>query len=131
MPAYLTVTDAQNRLSTRFDIPATLLAGDVDAASYELDSRGPFVGAKYLTAQTLQFPRSVTIPGDTAGVVPERILDWVALRAFQLSTQDTPGVLGEGVSDDRVRYARPKRSRAERLMRSLLSPYRRGGARIV
>ncbi len=130
---YLTTTDAQNRLSTRFDIGSpALTSGDVDSASDDLDLMGPFVGVKDGPGtQNRQFPRSVTLAGDTAGVVPDRILDWVALRAYQLATEDRPAIVSEGVLADRVKYARPKKGRVERLMASLLKPYKRGGVRIV
>ena len=129
---YLTTTDAQNRLSTRFDIGSpALTGGDVDSASDDLDAMGPFVGARHTSGQARQFPRSVTLTGDAAGVVPDRILDWVALRAYQLATEDRPAIVSEGVLADRVKYARSKKGRVERLMASLLKPYKRGGVRIV
>ncbi len=132
MPAYLTAPAARERLSNRFGITANPLDGDLDAASDELDARGPFLGERYASnEQARAFPRSVTAPGDTVGVVPERVLDWVALRAYQLGQEDLPPVSGEAVLDDQVRYARPKKSRVERLMKSLLVPYRRGSVRIA
>jgi hypothetical protein len=91
MAPYLNAGQARDRLSSRFGITADPKDGDLDAASDELDARGPFIGEKYApSTQARAFPRDVTVLGDTAGVVPERVLDWVALRAYQLSIEDVP-----------------------------------------
>lgn len=129
MPAaYLTAADAQKRLS-RYNIAGSPIAADLEIASDDLDLAGGFVGEKLDPAQHRQFPRGIAVQDDPVGQVPPRVLDWVALRAYQLSEDDEAPVLSEKVSSISVSYARPKRARVERLMANLLSPYRRGRAR--
>lgn len=133
MASYLTTIDAELRLDDRYGITATISQGDIDAASDELDSMMPFVGYRYSTdtdVQTRQFPRATTLDGDTEGEVPPRILDWVALRAYQLATDEGPAVTSEGAGGVSVSYANPKVSQTEKRMMGLLSPYlRRVGVR--
>lgn len=115
-------TEAVTRLSERYGITAELFLGDLETASRELDAR-PLIGGRYDPNQDLRFPRSYTVPGDTEGEVPEPIFDWVALRAYQLSTEDEPAVTSESAGRVSVSYARPKASQIERRMRRLLAPY--------
>lgn len=119
----MTSLEAELRLSDRYDIDTSLTTGDVDAASGDLDAYA-LVGGKYDVDQDSAFPRSVTIEGDTAGEVPERALDWVALRAYQLATDEGPAVTSEGAGGVSVSYAAPKLSQTEKRMRRLLAPYR-------
>lgn len=133
MPAaYLTAADAKTRLS-RYNVVGSPSAADLEAASDDLDLVGRFVGDRLDPAQHREFPRSVAIQDDVPGSVPPRVLDWVALRAYQLSEDDEPPVLAEKVSSISVRYARGKKGRVERLMANLLRHYRAGTrvARIV
>lgn len=126
MPAaYLTAADAQQRLS-RYNIVGSPSQADLEIASDDLDLSGSFVGDRLDPVQHREFPRSATVRGDVAGAVPERVLDWVALRAYQHSEDDEPPVLSERVSSIGVSYARGKRSRPERLMANLLRSYRAG-----
>lgn len=121
--SYLTADMAEARLFERYGIESEIFVGDLVIASRELDAR-PLVGEAYdATAQSLAFPRSYTVPGDEAGMVPEAILDWVALRAYQLATEDEPAVASESAGRVSVSYFRPKISQLERRMRRLLAPY--------
>ncbi len=127
MPAaYLTAADAQTRLG-RYNITGSPSQADLEAASDDLALLGRFVGEKLDPAQHRQFPRSVAVADDAAGAVPGRVLDWVALGAYQYSEDDEPPVLAEKVSSISVRYARGKKGRVERLMKNLLRSYRAGG----
>lgn len=137
MPAaYLTATDAKTRLS-RHSIVGSPSQADLEIASDDLDLSGRFIGVRNTEAQLREFPRSVTVRDDAPGAVPGRVLDWIALRAYQLSEDDDAPVLSEKVSSISVSYARAKESRVERLMQNLLRHYlasaggRRAPARIV
>jgi hypothetical protein len=123
MAAYLTPTEAEGRLLTRFGIEVDLLAGDLDVASSELDEQGPFKGTPYSPEQSRAFPRSFMLEDDVEGEVPDAILDWVSLAAHRFGAADSPGVLSESVGGASRTYARAKLSQAERYMSSLLGPY--------
>ena len=112
---------------------AGISPGDVHTASYDLDASGPFIGARFAEGQELEFPRSTVLAGEVAGVVPDRVLDYVALRALQLGSEDEgePAVVSEKILDRSVTYAHPKSSRTQRLMKSLIRPYRRYTGRIA
>lgn len=116
MSAYLTPTEAASRLS-RYGITQTVEEGDLDAASGQLDALAPFFGDKTDSAQENEFPRD----GDT--VVPDAVLDWVALRAYQLSTDEGPPVERESAGRVSSTYALPKLSQTEKRMGALLHPY--------
>jgi hypothetical protein len=132
MASYLTAADALTRLEKYGISGATVTDGDVEAASADLDALGPFIGQRNGgSTQALAFPRTLALPGETAGATPDRVLDWVALRAYQLTQPDEAPVTEEGILRDRVKYSRARRSCIERLMRSLLKGYRAGSARIV
>lgn len=133
MPApYLSPTDAAARL-TRYRITGSPNETELSLASDEIDARSGWIGNTYASGQLRAFPRSVTVQDDVAGTVPSRVLDWVALRAFQLSEDDDPDVTQEKVDVLSFSYGgRGKRSRTRRLMQGLLKPYRfNGTARIV
>ena len=132
MPAaYLTTQQATTRLAA-YEIQAAPSEVELRIASDDLDLReGPFVADRLGPAQVREFPRSATVRDDVAGSVPAQVLDWVALRAYQLSEDDEPAVLSEKVSSISVRYARGKKGRVERLMANLLRPYRARRARSV
>lgn len=127
MAPYLTADEIIDRLEERFGYQeAEILDGDADAASDDLDSMGPFLGLKAVSTQEREFPRYGT------AAVPPRVLDWIALRAYQLATDDEAPVSSESAGRVSVSYFRPKLSQAERRMRNLLAPYRNmAPARIV
>lgn len=106
---YLTPTEATLRLIDRYGIEATLYMGDVLAASEDLRERGPFVEAVDLTEETTP--------------LPDALLDWVSLRAYQLSEEDEPGVESESVRGTSITYARPMQSQTERRLERLVGPY--------
>lgn len=122
MAAYLSDTEAAARLQDRYNITAAPVLGDLEAASGELDA-SPLVGWRYDLNQEREFPRSVTLAGDVEGEVPEAVLDWVALRAYQLLEDESPAVQSEGARGVNVSYAEPKLSQTEKRMKRLLAPY--------
>lgn len=133
---YLTTGQATARLALYAitAAPASPSAAELAIASDALDQRGNYVGEPASTVQLRSFPRSITIADDLAGAVPDRVLDWVALRAYQLSIDDAPPIAQEKVGSLGVQYrtsagrGRGKVSRPERLMANLLRAYRAGGA---
>lgn len=104
-------------------------------ASDDLDRKTTWVGATLEDDQIRAFPRDTVIKDDVEGEVPERILDWVALRAYQLSLADDAPILQQGIDTITQRYTRGLRSKAERYMENLLTDYDAhasgGGGRIV
>lgn len=122
MPAtpYLTTEEARVRLSDYGITPGLPdgqpFAGDLRAASEDLDSLAPFTGFAY-PEQEREFPR---IGQDS---VPDGVLDWVALRALQLSADEEPAVRSEGAGGVRVEYLYGKYALSERRMSALLEPY--------
>lgn len=119
---YLTADEATEKLADRFGITAELFDGDMDAASDALDAMGPFMGHVSDSSQARMFPRWVPFFGGT-DQTPEAILDYVALKAYELSTEHEPGVRSEGAGRVNVSYSEPKRSQLERRMAGLLDPY--------
>ena len=117
MPSYLTRQQIEDRLLSRFSVDALVYTGDAEIASDELDAMTPFAGYKTDSEQERQFPRN----GDT--VVPDAVLDWVALKALDLSDEHEPGVSSEGAGRVNVSYSEPKRSQLERRMAGLIDPY--------
>lgn len=124
---YITTSDAETRLLSRFGVTATLTDGDVEIASDELDFMRPFIGAKLVTDGTQEraFPRSITPDGETNEEtdVPGAVLDWVVLCAYRLATDDAPPVTSEGAGSVNVSYASPKPSQTDRRMQRLIEPY--------
>lgn len=134
---YLTADEAKVRLSdpaTGYGFTAEEVSGisrgDVMAASSDLDAMGPFVGRRTDPNQEREWPRK--FGGDLLEdapsilnpyVTPDAVLDWVALRAYQLSQDDEAPVSSESAGRAGQSFARPKLSRTERLMASLLDPY--------
>lgn len=127
MAPYLTNSEIATRLSSRFVITATITLGDADIASDDLDAGGPFIGDPLVEGQGRAFPRDKSPDGadNTSTTIPDAILDWVALRAYQLSTDEGPAVKSEGAGGVSVTYADPKASATEKRMRRLLAPYQR------
>jgi hypothetical protein len=125
MSYFLDTDEAEARLQSRYGIEdAGLTAGDLDIAASNLDSRAPFVGEKTHPDQLHQFPRKGIVSGEDDHV-PEEVLDWVALRAYQLATDDKPAVSSERADEVSVTYRFPKRSQTEKRMARLLTPYLR------
>lgn len=127
MASYLTADQIIDRLADRFGITALVLDGDAEVASDQLDALRPFVGTKLVTdgSQEREFPRSVNPDGTTnvATTPPSAVLDWVAMCAYRLATDDAPPVTSEGAGSVNISYATPKPSQAERRMEYLLAPY--------
>lgn len=127
MASYLTEAQAEARLDSRFGIEAAPLQGDIDIASSELESSGPFIGRKLVTdgTQVLAFPRSQNPDGttNTDTTVPDAILDWVALNSYRIHSDDAPAVTSWSRSGVSESYAYPAPSQAERRMEYLLAPY--------
>lgn len=73
--------------------------------------------------QERAFPRLSPPLYEGPAVTPDALLDWCALRALQLSRDDEAPVSSESAGRAGSNFARPKLSRTERLMRSLLDPY--------
>lgn len=123
---YLTASETTARLSTRFNLNLIATPAMCEVASDALDLKAPFVGNKLLSTQHREFPRDTNVQDDPPGQVPPRILDWVALRCYQLSNEDDAPIIREQLDTLAVQYARGKRSRVERIMRDLLRHYRAG-----
>ncbi len=121
---YLTATEAQERLQTRYNFEAILNIGDVMLASLDLDELAPFKGEKTDSAQVREFPRD----GETE--TPDAVLDWVALRAHQMGADEREGVTRRRVGEVSIEHA-PGFSRTVRHLRVLLDPYlQRTGVRV-
>lgn len=123
MAPYLDKAAIATRLAARFTITTTVTNVDAGIASDELDASGPFLGEKHEVGQAREFPRTYLRDGDAPGVVPDAVLDWVALAAYRLSEDDDPAISSEGLGDIRVSYASPKLSQAATRMAGLLRPY--------
>lgn len=124
---YLTATDAQSRLAA-YSITATPTEMQLILASDELDRKGGFIGERYSETQLRAFPRTETVSGDTEGVVPDRVLDWVAITAYELSELDEPPVKHERIESLSITFTRGRRSQPWRFKRFLLSDYRRSSS---
>lgn len=108
---YLTPEAAAARL-TAIGIASTPTAPLLTLASDEVDAAGPFIGGKTVFDQPRQFPR---FPDTT---VPDAVLDYVALRAAELSIEPEAPVTSEGAGGVSVSYATPKKSRLQVLRES-------------
>lgn len=124
---YLTTDQARARLADFGIAPpeAQPFAGDLRAASDELDSMAPFLGVLRDPLQHREWPRVVRLDDleKPADYVPDAVLDWVALRAYQLSTDEEPAVKSEGAGRVSVTYLHGKFSQTEKRMSGLLDPY--------
>ena len=118
------------RLLDRYGVTASVFPGDLDVASDDLDEARPFVGWKFNSEQDREWPRS--FDGNlNPSLIPEAVLDWVSLRALQLSTDEEPPVKSEGAGGVSVSYATAKLSQSAKRMERLLSPYLRKTGRSV
>lgn len=123
---YLTATEASSRLLSRFEIVANVLPVHAEMAHDSLKRARPFIGGLYDYNQQDDFPRSITLDGDTENVVPDAVLDYIALRAASLALSDTMElVAGESKGVDTLRtstnYARPKMSKLEVYLKNVSS----------
>ncbi len=114
---YLTAAEATARLTDRFALTGyTLADAYVSVASDEVDAEGPFSGLIYSPIQGREFPRTHVARGDVAGVVPDSVLDFVALRAAQLSQSDpTAPISSESADGISVSWAKPRKTKLETL----------------
>lgn len=126
---YLTADAIASRLDDRFGIEAEIAPGDAEMASYELDSQGPFIGARQDSEQEMAFPRTLNPNGteneDTT--IPAAVLDWVALCAYRITGGDAPGIVSRSRSGLSESYSRPVVDKNERRMNRLLWPYLASG----
>lgn len=123
---YLSTNDAEARLWSRYGVEASLSTGDLEAASVELDALAPFIGSKYDTSgdQELAFPRSINPDGTEGdGEVPERVLDWVALAAYTITSPDSPAVTSESIGSTSRTYSTSRVSPSTRRLAHLIEPY--------
>ncbi len=113
--AHITRSAAEARLSSRYDLDIELLDAHVEMAEQSLRSMGPFSGNRYDASQPDLFPRTAPRDGDTPGVVPGAVLDYLALRAAYIATYDeTTPVTSHSLSGVGSRsYARPKTTKLE------------------
>lgn len=129
---YLTKAQAVTRLSdpdTGYGYTAAeagiITGGDLRAASDELDAMSPFIGARPDDDQVREWPRQLRLrgtPGDPAET-PDPVLDWVALKAFELSADEDPAIKSHSVLDESITYAVPAASKTQKRMARLLDPY--------
>lgn len=134
MPAaYLTPADAGTRIASYgLSLPAPPPEAILRIASDELDLKGPFLGERLGgELQQREFPRDTSVQDDVPEQVPERILDWVALRAYQLAKDDDAPIKAEKIDKISVSYSRGKTSKVSRYMRNLLRYYRHAAHPIV
>lgn len=121
--SYLTEAAAAARLADLGHVDSFILA-DLNEASDMIDASGPFIGVRYSDTQARAFPRSVTIAGDTEGVVPERVLNAVVLAAYAKKQNiDEAPIKSESVGDISVTYATSQLSKEWQRISLYLRPY--------
>lgn len=128
-------TEAETLLFNRFGITATLSQADLELAHQSLKRMGPFIGSRYDSSQADDFPRSITLEGDTEGQSPEAVLDFVALRAATLAQANeiTPlssSSKGLDVLRRSENYSRPKMSKVESYLRNTMARLNRYRVRV-
>ncbi len=126
MASYLTEAEADTRLQNIFDIEHESVFGRARLASAKIDQMGPFIGIRYGDTQALAFPRSVTLDGDTEGVVPEAVLNLAALLTYRATAPDA----GVAVTSESARglsrsYAAPKTGATDSLVALALEDIKR------
>lgn len=160
--AYMTGQQAVQLLQSRYPTFSVSVLGDGDllVASMALDEEGPFEGVKLTPEQDRQWPRtfmygwpnivaspspllvSRAYPGawylDYEGVVPQQVLDWVALEAYRLTALDQDRVVvKETVGGATVVYApgvdypRGQMSQLDRRQAALIAPWLRRDGHVV
>lgn len=113
--SHITRSAAEVRLSSRFDLDIELLGVHVDMAEQSLKSMAPFNGYRYDVSQVNLFPRTVLYDGDAENVIPEAVLDYLALYAAYVATYDeTTPVTSHSLSGvGSQSFARPKTTKLE------------------
>lgn len=111
---YMTPTQAQTRLSERYGINTTLYIGDLLMAGEYLQTMAPFTDGVKL---------------DEPNGLPDSLMDWVALRAYQLASYEMP-VSSKSVGDRQISYAATN-TRTDKRLQRLAEPYlKRTGRRV-
>lgn len=124
MAAYLTREQYAARTGITVASAPSLL--ELRLASDAVDAFGPFTGLRYAADQERAFPRTHLLPGDTENVVPERVLDAVALLgSAEADGEDEAPVKSESVMQASRTYAGAKVPRTTRRVAMLLGPYQR------
>lgn len=129
---YLSPTEAATRLGS-YGLESEVLAVELQIVSNDLDREHTFVGERYADGQEREFPRNITLAGDTEGQIPSDVLDWLAITAYQLHNDDEAPIKQERVDTITTAWTRGVRSRSDRLKKNLLRPYlaTNGSAEIV
>lgn len=156
--AYVTPAAAEEYLTNRWNLASTIGQGHVLVASMHLDEEGPFEGVKLAPEQERSWPRTfkygwpniiaapspvmtaMTYPGawylNYEGVVPQQVVDWVCLRAWQLTNLPFDRMTTqESVTGASVHYAPPVgqkggiASMLDEIMAGLLAPFLMRSAR--
>lgn len=98
-------------MQTRYNLEASLTEGDVEAGENALQELAPF-----------------ETPLEEYDTLPNALLDYVALYAYILATDELPGIQSESVGGTSSNYATPRQSQAAHRMDRLIAPYlqRRG-----
>lgn len=130
MAYFANTAAAQTHLSLYFGLTVTMVVADLDLAEASLKRMGPFIGTRYSSTQPDDFPRSITLEGDTEGVVPEAVMDFIALRAASLALSDEMTAVTSnsmGIEDIRLTeaYKRPKFSKVEVYLRNRMEELRK------
>lgn len=128
--AYLTRAEAAARLGlAEADAPSDL---DLRLASDAVDASGPFIGEKLAEEQAREFPRTWVRSGDIAEVVPDNVLDAVAILAqFEASPELVAAVKSESDLDSSITYETALVPEAFRRAGMLLAPYQRKNGRML
>lgn len=157
---YLSPDDATIALSSRYGITATVSLGHLLVASMSLDEEAPYLGVKLSPTQDRQWPRTfkygwpniiaapspimtaLSYPGawllDYEGVVPQQLLDWVALEAYRIVTLPFDrAVIKEAISGASVTYAPEVNgtsaaapSELDRIQQVLITPFQQRQGRM-
>lgn len=150
---YLSPDAAKIALNERWGIDATLNVGNLLVASMSVDQQAPFLGVKLDPMQDRQWPRTfkygwpniiaapspmmvaMSYPGawllDYEGVVPQQVLDWVALEAYRMVTLPFDrAITAETISGASVHYAvapngtdKSAPSELDRIQELLITPF--------
>lgn len=107
---YLTAAQIKTRLTERYGVTDPAIDdGDALAASEALRALAPF---------TLEVDLDATPPE-----LPDALLDWVALKALALATDEAGPITAEGMGRSSTSYALPEHSRNGKRARLLILPY--------
>jgi hypothetical protein len=144
---YIAEDEAQSRLMDRFGIDDEPYPALLELASNELDQRGgPWIGDRYSGSSGAPsgatgrvFPRSIQPDGTatdaTNAAIPEEVLDYIVLRAAELTSEPEAAISSRSVGDLSISYAgggkRPRQSVLVELAWKALEPWRRRTASIA